>query len=251
MNAQPLDLVMLHGWGMNSAVWGDTAASLPIPVAPYPLDLPGHGGAPFDAARSDLVDWADACLSRAPERAVWLGWSLGGLVALQAALQAPKRVRALVLIGSTPRFVQAVDWRVAMPEDLLGQFSEQLLQDPASTSERFLALQVRGSEGERATLRALRAELADQPPARADALAAGLDLLRDGDLRGRLPDVRPPTLWVFGERDTLVPAEVAERVRILMPDAQTRIIQGAGHAPLLSHPGQTGDEIGDFLRTIE
>jgi pimeloyl-[acyl-carrier protein] methyl ester esterase len=76
-------------------------------------------------------------------------------------------------------------------------------------------------------------------------------LLRDEDLRGRLPDVRPPTFWLFGERDTLIPAEVAERVALLMPEARTRVIQGAGHAPLLSHAAQTGAAIGDFLRTID
>lgn len=250
MNNGQTDLLMLHGWGMNSAVWGEPPGTR-IQAAAQALNLPGHGGAPFDPARRDLVDWADACLSQAPARAVWLGWSLGGLVALQAALQAPERVRALVLVASTPRFVQAADWRVAMPEELLAQFADQLLQDPTSTLERFLALQVRGSDGARNVLRGLRADMARCPPADPDALAAGLDLLRDEDLRGRLPDVRPPTFWLFGERDTLIPAEVAERVALLMPEARTRVIQGAGHAPLLSHAAQTGAAIGDFLRTID
>lgn len=249
MNRPQTDLVLLHGWGMNSAVW----EGLPLlgeRLKPHPIDLPGHGGQPFDAARRWLPNWADDCLQQAPEQAVWLGWSLGGLVAMQAALQAPKRVRALILMTSTPRFVQAVDWRAAVPEDTLDQFSNSLLDDPKGTLERFLALQVRGSTEARTTLRRLRDELARRPAPVPEALAAGLELLRDEDLRGPLPDLRPPTLWLFGERDTLTPPSVAERVALLLPEARTRVIAGAAHAPFLSHADAVVTEVNAFLNDI-
>lgn len=239
-------LVMLHGWGMNSAVWSGFDP-LPDRLAPLPLALPGHDGQPFDAARTSVWDWADDCLGRAPERAVWLGWSLGGLVALAAALRAPRRVAALVLITATPRFIQAADWRVAMPEETLAQFHDSLLAEPTATLDRFLALQVRGSEAARETLRKLRAELAARPAPNPAALAQGLDLLRDEDLRGRLPDIRCPTLWLFGSHDSLTPAAVAERIELLMPEAHTAIIPGAAHVPQLSHPEDSRACIANFL----
>jgi len=247
MNANPTDLVMLHGWGMNSAVWQGLPPLMHGRLAPHPIDLPGHGGAPFDAGRYRLSDWADDCLARAPEQSIWLGWSLGGLVALQAALQAPKRVSALILITATPRFAQAMDWRAAVAEETLAEFSEGLTQDTAATLERFLGLQVRGSDDARATLRRLRAELSQRPVPDPEALRAGLDLLRDDDLRGPLPDISVPTLWLFGERDTLVPAALAERLALLMPQARVRMIAGAGHAPFLSHAEAVVAEIDSFL----
>ncbi len=250
MNLPQTDLVLLHGWGMNSAVWEGLPQALGARLKTHPIDLPGHGGRPFDPARRWLPDWADDCLQQAPEQAVWLGWSLGGLVAMQAALQAPKRVRALILMTSTPRFVQAVDWRAAVPEDTLAQFSASLLDDPKGTLERFLALQVRGSSEARATLRTLRAELAQRPAPLPEALAAGLDLLREEDLRGPLPDITVPTLWLFGERDTLTPAGVAERVALLLPEARTCVIPGAAHAPFLSHADAVVAEINAFLDDI-
>jgi pimeloyl-[acyl-carrier protein] methyl ester esterase len=244
------NLVLLHGWGMNDAVWTELPAPLTRRLAPLPVALPGHGSATGALPRPDVFAWARDCLERAPEDAVWLGWSLGGLVALAAALQAPKRVRALILMTSTPRFVQAVDWRVAMPAETLAQFAAALSQDPAGVLERFLALQVRGSSDERGVLRRLRSALAAQPAAQAAALADGLALLQDEDLRGPLPDVRPPSLWLFGERDTLVPAALAERIPLLMPGARTRVIAGAGHAPFLSHPSAVSEEIDAFLDSI-
>ena len=239
-------LVLLHGWGMNAAVWEGLPAAIPG-VATTPIELPGHGSCPLTESAKDLDAWADACLAAAPERAVWLGWSLGGLVALAAALRAPERVVGLVLMTATPRFIQAPDWPAAMAEKTLGQFHDGLLADPAGTLDRFLALQVRGSAAARETLRTLRRELAERPAPDPRALALGLDLLRDGDLRLGLAGLACPSLWLFGSHDTLVPAAVAPAVATLLPEARVEVIRGAAHAPFLSHPQETAALIDGFL----
>jgi pimeloyl-[acyl-carrier protein] methyl ester esterase len=81
-------------------------------------------------------------------------------------------------------------------------------------------------------------------------LSLGLDLLREEDLRGRLPDIRCPALWLFGTHDVLVPAAAAARIELLMPGARTEMIQGAGHAPHLSHPRETGSAIERFVTRL-
>jgi pimeloyl-[acyl-carrier protein] methyl ester esterase len=244
------ELVLLHGWGMNAAVWNDCDPAAWGGAAHYRIELPGHGDSPFPPQLNTLWRWADACLEAAPPQAVWLGWSLGGLIALAAALRAPKRVRGLILLTATPRFVQAVDWLPAMPDSTLAQFHGELSADPTATLARFLALQVRGSDAARDTLRQLREDLATKPPPQPAALALGLEVLRDEDLRGQLPDIHCPALWLFGSHDALVPAKVAARVELLMPGAQTEIIAGAAHAPHLSHPAETAQAIRAFLATL-
>lgn len=247
-NADPItDLVLLHGWGMNSAVWNGVPASTWNGLTQHRIDLPGHGDSPFPTGRDDLWGWAEACLDAAPERAVWVGWSLGGLLALAAALHAPKRVAGLILLTATPRFTQATDWTPAMPAATLAQFHDALLADPSGTLSRFLALQVSGSEAARDTVRQLKQELATRPAPQPAALALGLDLLREEDVRPQLPDIRCPTLWLFGRNDTLVPARVAERIAVLLPEAQIAVIAGAAHAPHLSHPTETAQAVQAFL----
>ena len=244
-------LVLLHGWGMNAAVWEGLSTTIAAGRRLCRIELPGHGASPFELRHDSREAWADACLEVAPARAVWLGWSLGGLVALEAALRSPERVAALVLLTATPRFVRAPDWPAAMAAGTLAQFHDALLEDPAGTLDRFLALQVRGSEAARDCLRTLRREVAQRPAPSREALETGLDLLRDGDLRERLANLSCPSLWVFGQRDSLVPAAAAEGVGNLLPGAMQRVIAGAAHAPFLSHPQETGAEIENFLRDVK
>jgi pimeloyl-[acyl-carrier protein] methyl ester esterase len=243
-------LVLLHGWGMNAAVWEGLPDVVSAGRRLCRIELPGHGASPFEPRHDSREAWADACLDAAPARAVWLGWSLGGLIALEAALRAPERVAALVLVTATPRFVSAPDWPAGMDAGTLTGFHDALLADPAGTLDRFLALQVRGDDGARECLRTLRREIAQRPPPSPAALETGLDLLRDGDLRQRLGGLACPTLWLFGQRDTLVPAATSDGLSLLLQGAQRSLIPGAAHAPFLSHPLEAGAEIDRFLREV-
>jgi pimeloyl-[acyl-carrier protein] methyl ester esterase len=241
------DLVLLHGWGMNAAVWSELAEVLGSDFRLHLIELPGHGGSPLQAG-ADLADWARACLEVAPPRAAWAGWSLGGLLALQAALSMPDRVARLVLVAATPRFVQGPDWAPAMARATLEQFGAALVRDPETTLDRFLGLQVRGSDQARTTLRRLRAGLRERPAPRAEALEQGLALLLHADLRSRLPDLQVPSLWLQGERDTLVPAALADVLAPRLPAAEFALMAGAGHAPFLSHGSDFAGRLRGFLQ---
>ncbi len=234
-------LVFLHGWGLHGDIWRPTAEALTGDRSLHLVDLPGHGrSAPLPP---EPAAWASAITEAVPENATWIGWSLGGLIALQAALGdwPPKR---LVLVGSTPRFTCTTDWPHAVEPDVLAEFSHALANDWCSTLLRFLALQARGSEKGREELRRLREDAfaAGEPdPA---GLAAGLQLLAGVDLRGALADIRVPALVIQGERDTLAPVAAARALVAKLPNAQLETIRGAGHAPFLSHPDR-------FLTVLE
>lgn len=244
------DLLLVHGWGMHGAVWSGLAQRLAIRYRVTLLDLPGHGHSPPAPGDGGLDQWVCACLEAAPARAVWIGWSLGGALALAAALGAPERVRGLFLVTATPRFLRAPDWPHAMGATTLERFHQELSGDAHATLERFLVLQVSGSEAARTTLRGLRQELASRPAAGSHALEAGLRLLRDTDLRGELGRLACPNLWLFGDRDTLVPGRVADALPAWLPSARTVTIPGAAHAPFLSHPRQSWDSLNGFLEGL-
>ncbi|STV85945.1 putative pimeloyl-BioC--CoA transferase BioH [Klebsiella michiganensis] len=101
------------------------------------VDLPGYGRSGGFGAMS-LEEMAQRVLENAPERAIWLGWSLGGLVASQVALSHPDRVQALVTVASSPCFSAHDSWPGIKP-DVLSGFQQQLSEDFQRTVERFLA----------------------------------------------------------------------------------------------------------------
>lgn len=231
------ELVLVHGWGMNAGVWQPLLGALHERYRVTLIELPGHGESLLQA-EAELDAWSLACLQVAPPQAAWIGWSLGGLIAQRAALLAPQRILGLCPVCATPSFVQRDDWSAAMPPLVFAQFADNLAGDPQGTLKRFLALQVQGAEDARLVLRGLNEALARRPSAQPQALHDGLELLLQGDLRDQVVQLQMPTFWLFGERDTLVPAAAAEALRALDPSVRTEVIAGAGHAPLLSHPQQ-------------
>jgi len=224
-------LLLIHGWGMNAAVWQPLLPRLEDDFRVVRVDLPGHGHSPWADGLDSLDDWAEAVLAVAPERALWVGWSLGGLVMQRARIRAPERLDAALGIATTPCFTRRESWPHGMAPEVLHAFAAELRGDPARTLRRFLALQVQGAADARATLAVLRREFDASAAPHPRALDAGLKLLLETDLRPLPEDSPVPLHWLLGEKDTLVPASLAGA----LPGA-VEVIPGAAHAPFLSHP---------------
>lgn len=226
--------VWLHGWGMHGGIWRTVTDRIGTGQALL-VDLPGHGRSPV-AEASGVEATAEAVASMTPPDSTVVGWSLGGLIALALAANRPRHVSRLVLVGSSPRFTAGEDWPDAMAPDLLRTFAHALVEDYEATLRRFLALQVLGGESSRATLARLRALIDAAPRPAPEALAAGLEALSGTSLLDRLHRIDMPVTLIHGARDTIVPIGAAHATARRLRDARVIAIEGAGHAPFLSHP---------------
>ena len=242
------DVVLLHGWSFHGGVWADVARALSINYRVTVFDLPGHGRS-RDAVPSEFTPevLADTVRRVVPGPAIWIGWSLGGFIALAAAQHHPEQLSKLVLVGATPKYVRSADWPHAMLPSVLAQFAQDVETDYAATFTRFLSLQSAAGE-DRDMLRKLRDELFLYGEPAKGALRGGLQLLRDEDRRAVLPGINIPTLVIHGERDRLVPVGAAQYVASHLPDARLEIIPGAGHAPFLSHPSVFMQKLNEFVQ---
>jgi len=239
-------LLLIHGWSLHGGIWDRLLPLLEPHFSVTCVDLPGHGRSDWQGEET-LDAMVEAVLSVAPAKAAWLGWSLGGLVAMRAALMAPGQVTALITLASSPCFVRRPGWESAMLPSLLETFSAELQQDYARTLNRFLSLQVRGSEHASRVLKTLRKTLLAHGEPDAACLSAGLELLRTTDLRNDLGEVACKALLLMGERDTLVPQRAGSETAALLADAQLAVIEGAGHAPFLAEPDAVAEQINNFL----
>lgn len=229
-------LVLLHGFAMHGGLFAPVLHELSQAHRVHVVDLPGHGHSEATGATSvaGVADHVIASLDlRQP--AALLGWSYGGLVAQHIAHAHPEKVSLLVLACTSPRFVAGDDWTHAMTRDTLSRFGDELRVSYRLTLQRFLTLQVQGSEAGRATLASLRQALfARSAPSQA-TLAAVLQMLMDTDAREAASSIRAPALVIAGSRDALTPAAAGAWLAQAIPGARYAAIEGAAHAPFLSH----------------
>jgi pimeloyl-[acyl-carrier protein] methyl ester esterase len=239
------EIVLLHGWGMSSRFMTPFAEQLSRRFRVTLLDLPGHGRTGLGDTLG-LAGFSGAILDGAPPRAHWIGWSLGALVALQAAVMSPSAVRTLTFLAGTPRFLAAPGWP-GVDESVLHRFAGDLHRNYPRTVERFLGLQLHGMTDERLLLKALRARVAEQERPDPGALDAGLAILQQTDLRGAWADQVCPMLTILGGRDRLIPVAVGTAMRALNPRVEMAVLDDAAHIPFWTHPGRTLFEVEQFV----
>lgn len=198
-----LPLVLLPGWGVNQAIWAadpSLLASLTDQFDVRLLDLPGYG---FDVAYRgsyDLNNVAARVLEQTPSRAIWVGWSLGAVVAMHIALAAAERLIGLQLISPTPRFLNGDGWNFGMElapfEELRGEFAG----DYAKGLKRFLTLQT----ADRRLIRRCLDTILTLPRPSVETIDRSLDLLAITDQRKQVGRISVPTQIVYGMSDRIV-----------------------------------------------
>jgi pimeloyl-[acyl-carrier protein] methyl ester esterase len=239
------DLVLLHGWGMDAAVWDDLIIQLAPHFRVHNVALPGYGSSPACTPYT-LDAIVDALTMALPPRASVCGWSLGGQIALAWAMRHPAQVERLALIATTPRFVIGDGWDCAMPFDVLESFVQDLERDCVGTLQRFVALQARNDTHMRTVLRRLRETTSACGHPDMAALIAGLRLLQETDMRGEVRHIMQPVLIIHGERDTLAPLAAGAFLQRTMPRASMEIFPGCAHAPFIAQSQRVARHMTEF-----
>lgn len=253
VRGQGAPLVLLHGWAMHGGIFDNLLRAnnnlLRADYSVHLVDLPGHGRSARAGVGLTLDDAVRAVADVVPPRALWVGWSLGGLVAMHAAATMPARVRGLGMIAASPRFVRAADWPHGMPAATFDGFARDLAADWRGTVDRFLALEAFGSDHMKEELRTLREQVFAHGEPDATALADGLAVLADADLRDALPTLAMPSLWLAGRRDRLVHPDAMRAAATTAPDATFVQIERGGHAPFLTHADEVAHALAAFAAT--
>lgn len=243
-------LVMLHGWGMSSVVFGSLMQSLAPSFRILAPDLRGHGrsdpgpGYNLTDLAADLEDWLGTVNA---EEIYLLGWSLGGLVALELAERLDPRVKKLILVSTTPCFVQRDSWTAGQPAAQVKALARQFRRDPCGALEGFFMQQFEGEDFDRKILHVLKNRTMDAGPSPTkDAGLGCLDTLSAVDVRDRRW-LSIPCLVLHGSCDTIIPADAGRYLAQHLPNAQWVELDRVGHVPFVSQPDACARVFKDFL----
>lgn len=235
------DLVMLSGWGMHRAMWGDLPERLARQARVHVCEMPGYADNPANEIAN--IDHLVRHLAAASaEKVDVLGWSLGAMYALKWAELYPEQVERLILLAATPSFVIRSDWPHGTSPAVLRNFALGLRSDPEALMNNFLQLLGTGEHNGHA--RALYSKLSSASEA---ALAGGLKQLRDLDLRSAVSELRSSALLLHGEDDVVTPVGASVWMAERLADASMRRYSACGHAPHLTRVEQVEADIESFL----
>jgi pimeloyl-ACP methyl ester carboxylesterase len=249
------ELVLLHGQPGSPADWQQVAARLPAQLHAVAADRPGYGSSQlppggFAVNARAVLDDLD---SRGITRAVLVGHSYGGGVALAAASLAPGRVEAVVLLASVgPACVTGWDRLLAAPG--AGQLCALVAWrlTPWMARARLAGIARRRGRplgpDEHVNWQVWgHAGYAHRPLWRT-FLTEQRALLRElGALEDAIASVRAPVLVLADPRDTVVPFETARRLARALPDARLQLVEGTGHHLPRRAPQAVADAIAAFL----
>lgn len=221
-------LVFFHGWGFDSHVWLSLIPALKSSYQLILVDLPGFG-------LSDSMDWPvfkRELLRQLPAVFALVGWSLGGLYAMRLAIEAPKRVSALINVASSPRFIGDDVWP-GVSRQIFTDFHANLTSDPQKTLRDFVRLQAKRNVDDFV--------FGDTPSQ--SALSSGLHILDSWDLRDTLKDLKVPTSFFFGRLDPITPVKTMRVMQEQFPYFNYVLFNKAAHMPFISHPDEFIDAL--------
>jgi pimeloyl-ACP methyl ester carboxylesterase len=243
------DLLFVSGWLGDVHDWDavrDRLANFATGAyAPEGLSAaPADGGWSFDRARIELDRTLD---SLEPSRAVVVGSSASGSVALDAA--AERDLRGVIAIGAAPRWIATDEYAFGMPIQAAREIVKSLRQSFAATVRQVMP-SAYFDEADPLVAAAVQAAIFE----RADSVASpnhlieALESLWSIDITHRLSSIRCPVLLISGDRDRAVPPGVAQLMASRIPHCEVDVIEGAGHMPYVTAADAVSRSIARFMK---
>ncbi len=246
-------LVLLHGWGCDSAIWQPLIEQLQTQYAIITIDLPGFG-ANASVTASGLGELIALIKPLLPSQCVVIGWSLGGMLAMALAHRCVNNIVGVVSIAANLKFVTADDWLPAMPKPIFDEFYAAFAGNASLTLKRFAGLQAQGDSVQRSLTKALRDNSAKafecvRQGGDNNNWQRGLDWLAQWDMRPDYHQLTLPGLHVVPDNDALVPVAVVDEFA-QNTSQRVEVISDAGHAFFFTAPEKLLKILQPFLQGL-
>ncbi|HEX6573438.1 MAG TPA: 2-succinyl-6-hydroxy-2,4-cyclohexadiene-1-carboxylate synthase [Gemmatimonadaceae bacterium] len=250
-------LILVHGFTGSGKIWEPIQSELSQSCRVLSIDLPGHGksSVPEDPARYALDRFADdlVCVldAGAIDRAVLIGYSLGGRAAMRFALRHADRLSGLVLESASPGIDSPAERaeRLRADHELADFIEREGIEAFVNRWESLPLWETQRSLSHEQVGRLRSQRLSGNAVGLANSLR-GAGAATDDPVLPRLHEIDAPVLLIAGELDRKYAALAAAMHRV-MKQSRLRIIEGAGHAVHLEKPDEFVAAVSDFVKELE
>lgn len=241
---------LIHGWGFDSRVMNAITPCLEENYKTSFLNMPGYGSDTVSGDSKDIDSIANALMSEITKDCILGGWSLGGMVAIRIAAKIKNKVKALVLINSTPCFVRKPDWSHGMEKNLIENMCQRINDgEKEKVLKEFALVVAKGDASSNNVLRKLYSLLSNNLPDK-NTLKDGLSILINADLRKDLEQLMCPVILILAENDQLIARSSGTAIKKLCANPRIEHVQSAGHAPFISRPSEFCNILNNRLKDI-
>jgi len=240
-------VLLVHGWTCNRTFWTKQVQALRDGHTVVTVDLRGHGessrprtGYGVGSLAADLEHLVRAL--NVPRIAL-VGWSLGGMVALELARRLGERASALALVCTTPGGLADKKNPNAIPEERIATMRKEMQEDTRSFLRRFAPDVFKDGANNPLCAWSI-SEMQKTPP---HVVEACFDSILNFDARPWLKELKVPTTVLHGRHDQLLALAGGEVLKKTIPKAKIEIFENSGHAPHLEEPDAFNEALAKAL----
>jgi pimeloyl-[acyl-carrier protein] methyl ester esterase len=215
-----MSLFLIHGWATNATIWPEWLAT----GNAYCYQSPQYPN------YSQLVASFIAYYNQQGQPLTVVGWSLGGMLALQLAVEHPEKINNLILLSSTPRFTLCDHYTAGLAPSVVRNLARKLAKNKWQTQLDFFQLMFTGNE--HSSWKTFTSHLAPLlENISTPTLQSGLQYLLETDLRSLLPSIQIPCHILHGTEDIICPVGAGQYLASMLPNSIITLVPGAGHVP--------------------
>lgn len=244
---QGQDIVVFHGWGCDHRHMEPIVKLLSSTYRVTAIDLPGRGQSDWDSAINNIHGIADLLLTSLPANAIYIAWSFGGLVTFSIAARYPERVKRIIGIATSPKFVEGNDWIGIPVPGFKAAYPAIEKLGFHNFIKAFFDAEFKETELKSTAYDELMKIHQATPPQDITAFLKGIEICDATDLRAEFQNMQCPVDIIFGENDSAIPIESHQLIKKLNSKAKLHIISDAQHMPFWTHEDVFNRELQNIL----
>ncbi|MCK5594769.1 alpha/beta hydrolase [bacterium] len=235
-------LFFISGWGINEGIWKHQIKYFGQSYKTVTMSLEG------DSIREHTEHLLGIIKKTKSSNVNLVGWSMGGMIAINFASQHPEYVKKLVLVSTPAKFVASEDYDAGISHIVMQSFISKFRKSPVRMLGNFASLILKNADFKKEDLNLIRqsSSISDK-----NKTFLGLLLLRDCDLRDKLHSITVPTLIIHGKKDMVCPYACTDYLHSKIKNSALHTFEDAGHIPFVTKHEKFNILLDDFLRDYE